>query len=457
MSRPRSRPPVAILDALWLTNFKSFRQAVLSLPELTLLIGKNGSGKSNAIDGLTALSRLAEGEDVRDALDGSRADSEPIRGGAEGCAPHGSDEFTLGCRVTAGRAVYELDVTVQVRPEVRIRWERLGVVRGASYGKRSLDGRELLVTDDPDEHRSDLVGRWFNGKRGVDPGVSFASNRLLLTQIPGRVPQDTEAAKIVHAAAAAVRAALTSVFILDPVPHLMRQYVNERDNELRRNADNLSAAVAAIAGRSPEDFEELQDLLRAMPDRPFQDISMARSNLGDVLVALAETDPVTGQVNTVPARLMSDGMLRFLAIGTALLSAPLLGQVARDVAGDVPGQRLLVIEEVENGLHPEMAARVVSLVRRQSETRSIRTLVTTHSPALLDALSGADHRGVVVCDRDPHTGWSRLTRLIDLPGYASVMARGTLGDVVGQGLLGVAAADEPPVLSDRFSRLLGGA
>ena len=71
----------------------------------------------------------------------------------------------------------------------------------------------------------------------------------------------------------------------------MRQYVNERDNELRRNADNLSAAVAAIAGRSPEDFEELQDLLRAMPDRPFQDISMARSNLGDVLVALAETDP----------------------------------------------------------------------------------------------------------------------------------------------------------------------
>ena len=150
-------------------------------------------------------------------------------------------------------------------------------------------------------------------------------------------------------------------------------------------------------------------------------------------------------------------MLRFLAIGTALLSAPLAGQVAGEVAGDVPGQRLLVIEEVENGLHPEMAARVVSLVRRQSETRSIRTLVTTHSPALLDALSGDDHRGVVVCDRDPDTGWSRLTRLVDLPGYASVMARGTLGDVVGRGLLGEAAAQDRPPLSDRFARLLGSA
>ena len=455
MSRPRSRQAVAILDGLRLTEFKSFERAILPLPELTLLIGKNGSGKSNAIDGLTALARLADGDDVRDALDGSRSDSEPIRGGAEGCAPHGSDQFELGCRVTVGKAVYELDVAVQVRPEVRIRWERLTVVGGVTYGNRSLDGRDLLVTDDPDDRRLDLVGRWFNGKRGVDPGVPFASNRLLITQVPTRVPADTEAARIVQAAASAVRAALSSVFVLDPVPHLMRQYVNSRDTDLRRNAENLSAAVAAVQERSGPDFEELQDLLRAMPDRPFQNISMARSDLGDVLVSLAETDPRSGEVNTVPARLMSDGMLRFLAVGTALLSAPLLGE--RVGAGpDGAGQRLLVIEEVENGLHPEMAARVVSLVRRQSEKRSSRTLVTTHSPALLDALEGADHRGVVVCDRDPRTGTSRLTRLVDLPGYPTTMARGTLGDVVGRGLL-AEAAQERPVISQRFARLLGGA
>ncbi len=456
MSRPRSRPAVAILDRLGLTQFKSFENATLPLAELTLLIGKNGSGKSNAIDGLTALGRLAEGEDVRDALDGSRSDSEPIRGGAEGCAPHGHDAFELGCRVTSGKAVYELDVVVQVRPEVRIRRERLSVVEGVTYGNRTLDDRDLLVTDYADDRRTDLVGRWFNGKRGVDPGVPFASNRLLLTQVPVRVPADTEAARLVQAAAAAVRAALRSIFILDPVPHLMRQYVNARDSELRRNAENLSAAVAAVSERSASDFAELQRLLQAMPDRPFQNISMARSDLGDVLVALAETDPRTGTVNTVPARLMSDGMLRFLAVGTALLSAPLAGESAGAARGDDIGQRLLVIEEVENGLHPEMAARVVELVRRQSEDRSIRTLVTTHSPALLDALKGADHRGVIVCDRDPGTGVSRLTRLVDLPGYPTVMARGTLGDVVGRGLL-AEAATERPAMSARFARLLGGA
>ncbi len=457
MTRPRSRAPLAILEELRLTAFKSFQLTRLPLSDLTLLIGKNGSGKSNAIDGLVALARLAEGDDVRDALDGARALEEPIRGGAEGCAPFGRDSFEVGCRVRWGQAILDLKVEVQVRPEVRVRWEQFSVARGLTYGNRALDGRTLLVTDQPESGRSDLVGRWFNGKRGLDPGVLFAGNRLLLTQIPARVPADTEAARLVQSASAAVRAALRSVFILDPVPHLMRQYVPERDSDLRRNAQNLSAAVAALEDRSPEDFGELERLLQAMPDKPFDRITTPRSPLGDVLVALAETDMRSGQVNPVSARLMSDGMLRFLAIGTALLSAPPLEQGSdaepRDL--DSLGQRLLVVEEVENGLHPVMAARVVDLVRRQSERRSIRTLVTTHSPALLDALSGSDHRGVIVCDRDPKTGVSRLRRLVDLPGYPTMMARGTLGAVVGRGLL-AEASEERPQVSERFTQLLGG-
>lgn len=49
------------IEELRLTRFKSFRDAILPLRDLTLLIGRNGSGKSNAIDGLHVLARLAEG------------------------------------------------------------------------------------------------------------------------------------------------------------------------------------------------------------------------------------------------------------------------------------------------------------------------------------------------------------------------------------------------------------
>jgi predicted ATPase len=49
----------SVIEEVRLTAFKSFQSAVLPLDELTLLVGRNGSGKSNALDGLWALARLA--------------------------------------------------------------------------------------------------------------------------------------------------------------------------------------------------------------------------------------------------------------------------------------------------------------------------------------------------------------------------------------------------------------
>ncbi|MCY7340407.1 MAG: AAA family ATPase [Pseudonocardia sp.] len=85
-----------------LTAFKSYRDAALPLSPLTILIGRNGGGKSNALDGLEVLSRLAKGGEIRDALDGARRDAGPVRGGIEGCAPIGTDSFELGVSVQHG-------------------------------------------------------------------------------------------------------------------------------------------------------------------------------------------------------------------------------------------------------------------------------------------------------------------------------------------------------------------
>jgi hypothetical protein len=61
------------------------------------------------------------------------------------------------------------------------------------------------------------------------------------------------------------------------------------------------------------------------------------------------------------------------------------------------------------------------------------TIGGSHSPALLNALDGNDHPGVVVIGRDRRTGRSRATRLVDLPGYYAMMASGGLGDAVAAG------------------------
>lgn len=413
----------AVIEELRLTKFKSFYDAALPLCDLTLLIGRNGSGKSNVLDALEVLSKLALGEDIRDSIEGGRREGAAVRGGVEGCAPFGEEEFSIGCSVRTGEELVRLDVTVQVEPDVQITYERLCRDEGNHE-------RDLLATDPPDPQRGDLPGRYYNGKRGVNPALPFRSSRLLTSQVATKIATTTKAFREVHRAADQVLEALESVFILDPVPHLMRQYVQARDFPLRRQADNLSAAIDHL--RADQDaWDQLIELIGSLPEQEIADVTVERSPLGDVMLAVTEC--LAGEKHSLSARLMSDGMLRFLAFATALLEAPRVEEAAApDGIGGSPGQTTLVIEEVENGLHPSQAARVIALVKAESDRRLVRTLATTHSPALLTALDGDDHEGVMICERDPHTGWSRVRRLVDLPGYARAMAAGSLGDAVTQ-------------------------
>ncbi|MCA1672195.1 MAG: ATP-binding protein, partial [Actinobacteria bacterium] len=145
----------SVIEEVRLTAFKSFSDAVLPLEDLTLIVGRNGSGKSNALDGLWALARLAHGEDIREALDGGR-DEPAIRGGVAGCAPFGSSAFALGCTVRTGAEVVHLDVTVRTEPDVQVASERLAV-----------GDHELLVTEPPKGGSNDIAVRWDGGQAPV--------------------------------------------------------------------------------------------------------------------------------------------------------------------------------------------------------------------------------------------------------------------------------------------------
>ena len=58
-----------MITKIALENWKSFRRAKLFLDPLTVLIGTNASGKSNAIDALDFLARIAESKDLRACLE----------------------------------------------------------------------------------------------------------------------------------------------------------------------------------------------------------------------------------------------------------------------------------------------------------------------------------------------------------------------------------------------------
>ena len=94
-----------------------------------------------------------------------------------------------------------------------------------------------------------------------------------------------------------------------------------------------------------------------------------------------------------PSNRLSDGTLKFLCLLAVLLNPQ--------------PPPLICIEEPELGLHPDALSLVAEALAEASERTQL--IVTTHSPALVDAFSGRPE-AVVVCERVSH-GASELRRL----------------------------------------------
>jgi len=137
------------------------------------------------------------------------------------------------------------------------------------------------------------------------------------------------------------------------------------------------------------------------------------------MVQLVET--FAGEESPRDAPLLSDGTLRVLSVAAAILSA-------------AEGS-LVVIEEIDNGVHPSRSGELLESIRRIATKRRLRVLLTSHNPALLDTLPTDAVPDVVCCYRDPSEGDSRLVRLEDLPRYPELVARGPLGQLMTRGLL----------------------
>jgi len=445
---------MSAITSLHLKPFKSYIDAKLPLEALTIIIGRNASGKSNALDALEVLSRLARGFEVRDVLDGRVDGMGPVRGGSVGAPPAGSEDHKFEIEIEIDdEELGELRylVAIGVEPQPRIVEERL--IQTPTRGKT-----KVLIDSVPqlDEYRWDIDARIHSGTRGRDPRYTYSSAQSICFQVTQRLEQTSAAKRLVVAAARSVQRAMLGIFHLDPVPSLMRDYVPEKDTELRRDASNISAVLNEIARRgsrgdafSSSTIDRITQAINALPEHKISGLEFVRTSLGDVMATLAED--FLGDPEEVPARQMSDGMLRMLAITTAVLAGGASLALSRS-AMDGDESPTIVIEELENGLHPTQARNLLQLLLEREGSE--RLIITTHSPALLDVLPGKLHAGVLVMSRDPEDGTSSADRLVDLPGYQRALATDSLGGLVSSGRL-ADAYQKPNSNSRALSEILG--
>lgn len=391
-------------------DFKSFERAILATREFTLIIGANGSGKSNVVDGMRILKRMADTVDVATVLDGLRGQDPGIRGGSQSLPREGNNDrsFLLSCCLKDDDWNLEYGITIDLEPRIIVYREFLKDAGPA--------GMSLYEAVDQTPEHGDIQGTFYSGNRGRRPSVKFLRSYSALSQVPGRIPGDGAGPTRVRAAAQHMAEALRGILVLDPVPQLMRTYQPKHRTKMISTGENLSAVVADII-KCEKKKAILLSYLEDIPEQRITDIRVLVAPTGDVML---ETEEQCGQGQVpVDARSISDGTLRFLSVLAALLS-------------EQPGTTL-VVEEIDNGLHPSRVGRLLNALREVGVQRGIQVIATTHNPALLNALSPNDLEGVVVCYRDDQTGGSQFIPWLELPSYPALMARARVGDLVASG------------------------
>lgn len=400
-----------------LANFKSYSTGHLPLGSLTVLIGANAAGKSNTLEGLRLLSWLAQGQKLSSIQYAVNSAEAVVRGRVNDLCYHGQSSFTIGCRLDLPEW-NKLNITLSVRD---------GELHISSECITNSKNTVLYELDQPSQGINTDVGVVYNNfTRGQNkPRITCSDQMAIFMQLdsPGRFDiKYPKSQKIIPETVREYQRVLQNILFLDPIPAKMREYSFKSDQRLQEDGKNLSSVLYRLWQNQPENQQTILNFIQSLPEQAIDGLDFLSGPRDEVMVRLRET--FGDQPRYCEAALLSDGTLRVLAIAAVMLSA-------------TEGS-LVVIEEIDNGVHPNRAKHLLASIRDIAEQRKLRVLLSTHNPALMDALPDAALNDVVFCFRDlqeGNKGNSRLIRLGDMDDFPSLISQGPLGHLVTAGIV----------------------
>ena len=390
-----------MLISLRLKNFKSFADQTVELSPLTLLLGANASGKSNFLDAIRFLQGVGLDLPLTDVfrgrIEGGREIWPGLRGSAEEVARGGSKTFTLESVWSLGKQELTHELTVRVDPEPLVERETLSAKGIGVLFDTPLSA--LKGWDGPGSSSS-------RKSRGVRVGGDrHPARRSLLGQIEhhrgrGEGVRLNDVVEQCHAVQMAMRGTLS----LDLLPARMRGYVHRSIDHLGTSGENLSAVVHRLCQDADRKIE-LMGWLSALCAPDIADIDFVETELGDLMMRIVEQDGTR-----ISARSLSDGALRVLGKIVAVLTAP--------------ERSLLLMEELEQGLHPAQAGLLIQILESATHGAACQIVATTHSPSMLRAMSREALARTVVFGRSASKPGTAAQRLGDLPHLDDIVKKG---------------------------------
>ncbi|MFS8065787.1 MAG: AAA family ATPase [Byssovorax sp.] len=331
-----------MLAQIDISGFKAIKDTgAIDLGPFTLLIGRNGSGKSSLLESLQWLQdALAVGLDEATARFGAFDSLLNRRStGIELKLTH-----ITGAREVRYQVRVEESPGKSIAPAVRREACREGRTSGARWTIRSRVMRNRASV------------RSIAGGNPIRDRNTLALSAVIKTKAPGaeRLLEFLQHAVFLRLSPAAMAgfgrlSSVSSGSLLDEEGRNLVALLNSLSSARRRWVSEQVAMV--IDGVEGIDVVRFNDSIGSYRTR-----ERMRSQGGT-------------KVYTVPSRLLSEGTRRITAL-FALLAAE-------------PRPSLIAIEEIENGLDP-WTLRFVLNSLREASTEGVQILLTTHSPFLLD-------------------------------------------------------------------------
>ncbi|MDN5857682.1 MAG: AAA family ATPase [Pseudonocardia sp.] len=343
-------------------NFRSLASVDLDLGDLTVLIGPNGSGKTNVLNVLRFLASTVQ-FDLAAALESWRGFDHVQRQ----VPKTGAVSITVEGRVTqyaSENAPDRYHMRLTRRGRSVSRYEEFTFKRRGGRGRRiTVNGDLVTITEDDDRiSEQRLATRQTTGLATL-PKLADEEGGLGIRQF-------TEF--------------LSSIRVLEPNVDQARLPARQYGAPLAEDASNLADTLGQLRLRDPDSFALLiAELRRCLPGLEEVQLVPVGGAAKSVAVQLIER----GVVTPIDLADASYGTVRTLALLTALHQP------------DPPP--FVAIEEIDHGLHPY--ALDVLLDRMRASSGHMQILAATHSPTLVGRMEPHE---IVVCDRDPVTGES---------------------------------------------------
>lgn len=331
-----------LIEKIKLRNILSFgdKGEEIELQPLNVIIGQNGSGKSNLVDVIKLLHSLPQNKGLANFISKNGGISEWIWKGKQ----------------ISYSAVIEVDIK----------------------GFRGIIINYALEFWDTPEQRLDIYSEGVtNTKTDKSLIASNPTDESILAQIPMLIVHATASNAYHQTKVAFSNFKIFSDLQTNRASQIRKPQIPDAPNEfLEEDASNLALVLNDLEHRGDTKDKIVENLKKFNPR--IKDYSI-RILGGTVQLFIREE----GLEKPISAMRLSDGTLRYLCL-LAILCHP-----------EPPP--LICIEEPETGLHPDILPTIAELMIEASQRTQL--IVTTHSDILVSAFSEIPE-AVLVCEKD---------------------------------------------------------